>query len=231
MITNNLSLLTVSFNSNILTCMMIKSFMKQSGLYIPTVVVDNGTTEPVDNLLKKSFTVVDNFSHKLIIDERQNSRNHCAAIDYAIYNHIKTDWCLLVDNDILFLPTLKIILALANRSQYDVYGEIGYDMTPPNRIYPYFCLINVKRMKAEGIRYYDRNRITSYYMRDNMGRNINTDQKYNVMDTGYSFYADITANHWNIMNFPLPFVCKHYKEGSAAGLAILQWLEQNHDLF
>ena len=210
---------------------MLKSFIKQSGLYIPTVVVDNGTTEPVDNLLKRAFTVVDNFQHKLIADERQNSRNHCAAIDYAIYKHINTEWCLLVDNDILFLPTVKMILSWVNSSQYDAYGEIGYDMTPPNRLYPYFCLINVKRMKAEGIRYYDRNRITSYYMRDNMGRNINTDQKNNVMDTGYSFYEDIKSHHWRILNFPLRNVCKHYKEGSAAGLQILQWFEQNHELF
>ena len=231
MFVNNISLLTVSFNNNILTGLMIKSFIKQSGLYIPTVVVDNGTTEPVDIAFKKAFTVVDNFQHKLIADEHQNSRNHCVVIDYAIYNHIKTEWCLLVDNDVLFLPTVKKILSLVNSSQYDAYGEIGYDMTPPNRLYPYFCLINVKRMKTEGIRYYDRTRITSYYMRDNMGRNMNTDQKYNVMDTGYSFYEDIKTHHWRILNFPLRYVCKHYKEGSAAGLAIFQWLEQNHALF
>lgn len=185
MINTNLTLLTVSFNNNILTGMMIKSFIKQSDMQCPVVIVDNGTTEPVDDLLKRAFTVVDNYQHKLIPDERQNSRNHCIAIDYAIYNNVHTDWCLLVDNDILFLPTVKTILGCTFNAScpFDIYGEVGYDMTPPERLFPYWCLINVKKMKHDKIRYYDRNRITKYYMRDANGNSIYTDLQYNVQDT------------------------------------------------
>ena len=43
---------------------MCKSFIKQTVIKFPTVIVDNGTTLPVDDKLKSVFTVVDNFTHK-----------------------------------------------------------------------------------------------------------------------------------------------------------------------
>ena len=86
-------------------------------------------------------------------------------------------------------------------------------------------------MKYDKIRYYDRNRITKYYMRDVHGNSIYTDFQYNVQDTGYSFYEDVKANHWNIMNLHLSDVCIHYKEASSGGQAVYNWLYLHHDLF
>ena len=112
-----------------------------------------------------------------------------------------------------------------------MYGEIGYDMTPPDRLLPYFCLINADKMKNDGIRYFDRCRITKYHMRDQMGNELYTDPIYNVQDTGYSFYQDVKSHHWKIMDFPISKVCVHYKEGSAGGNRLYEWFNKYSALF
>ena len=63
---SDLTILTVSFNNNILTGMMLKSFCKQVGEMPEVVIVDNGDKIPVDSRLKSCFTVIDNFQNKLL---------------------------------------------------------------------------------------------------------------------------------------------------------------------
>ena len=137
----DLTLLTVSFNNNIMTGLMLKSFFKQLQNDTEVVIVDNGTTLQVDENLKSIFNVVDNFQHKLLPDYHQCSKNHCAVIDYALKNIIKTKWVLLVDNDVFFKPEVKQFLENFNENEFDCVGEVGWDDAPPIRIFPYFCLI------------------------------------------------------------------------------------------
>jgi hypothetical protein len=224
------TLLSVTFNNNVLTGMMIKSFVKQVGIYPNVVIVDNGTTIPADEMMKRVFTVIDNFNHKLLPDERQPSRNHCAAIDYALYNCIHTKWCLLVDNDILFKPEMKELIKSVDETKYDAYGEVGWDCTPPDRLYPYMCIFNVDKLRSEGIKYFDPNRTIKYKTLASDGSVLFTDEQYNQMDTGYSFYEDIKAT-WRINKFPINNVCIHLKSGMLANKPIESWLMQNKHLF
>lgn len=224
------TVLTVTFNNNVLTGLMIKSLYKQLTYLPQVVIVDNGTQLPADNMMKRVFKVVDNFNHKLLPDEHQPSRNHCAAINYAIMNHIDTKWCVLVDNDILFKPQFKPFIESVNADEWDAYGEIGWDCTPPNRLFPYMCVMNVQKMKTEGIQYFDRNRIIKYRTTDAAGKVLYTDAKYNIMDTGYSFYEDI-KHTWRINTIRLNDVCIHLKSGMLAHKPVEQWLYSHRDLF
>lgn len=223
---NDLSLLTVTFNNNLLTGMMLMSFYKQAGFMPPTVIVDNGTYIQADESMRRVFHVVDNFSHKLLPDEKQASRNHCVAIDYALKNSIQTKWVLLVDNDILFYPSIRPFLLNFNAEDYQCAGEIGYDDTPPNRLFPYFCLIDVEQFNKDKINYFDRSRITSFCT---VGVPESRDRRLNVMDTGYSFYEDI-KNIWNIFDFRINTVCVHLKSAMLAHKDIGIWFTEHTDL-
>lgn len=226
---NDYTLLSVTFNNNVLTGMMIKSFQKQM-TYLPNVViVDNGNVTPADPLMKRVFCVVDNFNHALLPDERQPSRNHCAAIDYALNNVVRTKWCVLADNDILYKPQVRQLIESVT-DDYDVYGEIGWDCTPPNRLFPYFCIINVEKMRQEKIKYFDRERIIQFHTVGDDGNILYTDPQYNIMDTGYSFYEDV-KNSWRIKQILLNDVCIHLKSGMLAGKNVEQWLIAHRDLF
>jgi len=216
---NDLSILTVSFNNNVLTGLMLKSFIKQTEIMPEIVIVDNGNKKPVDENLKSIFIVVDNFNHKLLPDENQVSRNHCIALDYAIKNVIKTKWVLIVDNDILFKSSVKKFLKEFNEEEFDCAGEIGWDKTPPNRLYPYFCLINVEKMKNEQINYFDRSRMIWRW------------KQCNKFDTGYSFYEDIKKKEWKIKKIKLSDYIVHLKSGTLQNKNISEWLNKHKNLF
>lgn len=222
----DITLLTVSFNNNLLTGMMLKSFYKQVGELPEVVIIDNGDKIPVDESLKSCFTVIDNFNHKLLENEFQASRNHCSAIDYALKNCIKTEWCLLVDNDILFKPAIKNFLNELNENDFDACGEIGWDKTPPNRLFPYFCLINVKRFKKENLNYFDRNNITCFCTE---GKKETEQSKYNIKDTGYSFYESI-KHLWRIQKIKLGELIVHLKGAMLYKKNVKAWLDKNRDL-
>jgi len=204
--------------------MMIKSFLKQvGGIPRDIVIIDNGTIIPVDDDAKRVFHVVDNFNHKLLPDEHQASRNHCASIEYALRHIIRSKWCLLVDNDVLFKPTLNEFIKQFDDDQYDACGEIGFDKSPPDRLFPYFCLINVMKFNQNNLTYFDRDRTIKY------GLPGFTDKSYNVCDTGYSFYEDI-KNIWSIKAIKIKTYCKHLKGGMLKHKDIYAWFDKNKDL-
>jgi len=213
---NDITILTVSFNNNLLTGIMLKSFYKQIGKMPEVVIIDNGNNIPVDENLKSCFTVIDNFKNKLSNQNIKSSVQHAWAIDYALKNIIKTKYCLLVDNDILFKPEIKDFLLYFCNDDFDCYGEIGWDCTPPDRLFPYFCLINVEKFNKDKLNYFDKTRI-----------NKNHENKY---DTGCSFYMDI-KNKWRIKKIVLNKFIIHYKSAMLANKNIFPFLNNNRELF
>lgn len=216
---SDLTLLSVSFNNNILTGMMLKSFTKMTNYEdIQMIIIDNGDKLPIDERMKEVVTVIDNFNHKLLSDEKQASRNHCKAIDYALKNCIKTKYVLLVDNDILFKPNLLEFLKKLDIENYDCVGEIGFDNTPPNRLFPHFCIIDVKKFNKENLNYFDRERI------------IWKGSICNRYDTGYSFYEDI-KDSWKIKIIKISDVCIHLKGGMNEKKNVYDWLKKNESYY
>lgn len=224
---NDLTLLTVSFNNNLLTGMMIKSFFKQVGL-VKVVIVDNGTSIAIGDSFKRVFTVVDNMHQKITGDYRQCSKNHCSTIDYALKHLIMTDWVLLVDNDILFKPQTKEFLKLFDCAKYDCAGEIGWDDAPPARLFPYFCLINVRKFNDTKLSYFDDNRCIGPGSKEDGPRGINTSCWYK--DTGCSFYEDI-KDIWAINEIKLTSYIAHMKCTGEGNRDIAGFLKQNQMLW
>lgn len=225
---SNLTLLTVTFNNNLLTGMMIKSFFKQmQDMPHEVIIVDNGDKQRASEHFGDIFTVVDNYNHALIKDYKQISKNHCAAIDYALKHCVHTDWVLLVDNDILFLPELKKFLTKFNTNACDCSGEIGWDDAPPNRLFPYFCLINVKKLKQSNISYFDNKRCIGKHSKIT-GKYGSTQRWYK--DTGCSFLEDITAKKWHIQQIHLSNYIVHLK-GTLHRKDFVQFLEKYRHLF
>lgn len=234
-ILDNITLCFCSFNNNKLSALLIKSLFKQIGRYIPVVIVDNGNKELMSDDMKSIFTVIDNSNYKITGNQNQNSRNHCAAVDYALKNCIKTKYVLLTDSDILFKPSVKKLFESLNAEKLETLGEIWGNN---DRIMPMFCIINLEKFKNENINFYDpkrcMNNFTSIW--DDNGNYIKDiikpDKWYG--DTGASFLWDILKNGWNITKIKISDYIEHYGRGSFAKdkkITVNQWLEIHKDLW
>lgn len=230
MISNDITLLTCSYNNNVMTKMMIMSFLKQSKKDIPIVIMDNGTVEKCGQDLKDYFTVIDNTNFKLTPNYKQISKNHCSSIDYALKNCIKTKYVLLCDNDVLFKSSLnKFFDFLDTFDEIDCIGEIGWDDAPPNRLFPYFCIINVEKFKNEKLNYFDINRCTE--KNGNYNAPMGSKKRY-YHDTGASFYEDIIQSKWEIKQIKINNFILHFKSVSGKNKNLLcNWLQKNKSLY
>lgn len=224
----DITLLTVSFNNNIMTTAMLKSFLKQVGDLPEILVIDNGTHTLLSPEFKKTFNVFDNSRQHVTSDYHQCSKNHCSTIDYALKNLIKTKWVLLVDNDILFKPEVKTLLDNLNENDFDCVGEIGWDDAPPNRLFPYFCIINVEKFKNDRISYFDNERCIGPGSIEIGPRGPFTKCWYK--DTGCSFYEDIRML-WRIEKIKLDKFIVHNKTTGQPKMTIAKFIEQNRKLF
>ena len=224
---NDITLLSVSYNNNLITGMMLKSLSKQISLE-NIIIFDNGDRIPVDEGLKSCFNVIDNFKQKLTGNYKQCSKNHCSTIDYALKNLIKTKWCLLVDNDILFKPAAKTLLENLNENEFDCCGEIGWDDAPPERLFPYFCLINVKKFKNDNLNYFDNDRCIGPGSKEVGPRGPTTKCWYK--DTGCSFLEDI-KDTWKIKQIKLQDYIVHLKCTGGGNTNYKEFLALNIDLF
>lgn len=238
-ILNDITLLTCTFNNNTLTKCMIMSFFKQTGLFVPVVIMDNGTVESCTDDMRSVFTVIDNTNFKLTPDFKQVSRNHCASIDYVLRHCVKTKYAILCDNDILFKPKIKDLLAFLDRyDSIDAVGQIelskrGY------RLFPFFCIINVEKMKKMNVRYFDENNCmnnleTKY---DNTGHWLSNKILSNTpcgLDTGGSFLTEIKQKKWDIKEIKINDYITHFASASwrpGVKNRIISWLKQNEELF
>lgn len=214
---SNITLMTCNFNNDTITGLMLQSFFKQVNWYIPTIIVDNSNTHPISDNYKTLFNVFDNTNFKCTPDYKNASKNHASSIDYILKNHITTDYVLLCDNDVLFKP--EILQLLQQYTNYDAIGEVGKDWCPPDRLFPYCCIINVAKFKKEHLSYFDNMRCCyemAYPVVNKIVVNNKVIKTYNklLFDTGASFYEDIRYE-WNIHEIKLSDYIIHYQHGSS----------------
>lgn len=225
-IIDDITILSANFNTPDLTLHMIKSAFLQIGRTIPVCIIDNSTIWPMPISSNTLITVIDNTNFKHTPNYGQCSANHCSSIEYAM-NTIQTQYILLCDTDVLFKPMIKNILNVPNGS-YDVCGEVGWDKHPGDRLFPYCCIIDNHKKRANGISYFDSNRI----MVNCLGIPYNKDHppKDNVQayfDTGASFLQDIQFHNWMINQINLSDVIVHKKGGTLHpdnDMPVEQWL-------
>jgi len=186
---NDLTLLTFNYNTPKLINSLLISFFNFYKVNIPVVIFENSDKDYLPELYYNLFNVINNKNYRLTGNQNNISRNHCASIDYALKNIIKTKYCIICDSDVTILADITKIIDL--RYNYDLIGHITYEeYIKPERIHPCFCIINVEKFNNEKLNYYDPNRcINPNY--------INLTRTYIKYDTGASFYEDI-KNSWNI---------------------------------
>ena len=194
---SDLTLLSATFNRHDFTVTMLESFWDIFKNIPQTVILDNSTETKFPNVPSKYITVIDNTNYKHSPNYNQPSKNHCASLDWAFHNVIKTRYCLLCDNDILFKPA--VLNLMDEYHKYDAVGEVGYDRVPPVRLYPYFCILDMDFIRNNKVRYFDSTRC----MIDNA-----------TMDTGCSFYQDMSAARANIKRIKLSDYVIHLKGGT-----------------
>lgn len=234
-IIDNITMLSAHFNSPILPLYLMNSLVFQLQRPIPMCIIDNSTTLPLplDGIKSKWLRVIDNTNYKLTPNYGQCSVNHAASLEYAM-NTITTRYVMLCDTDILLFPTVRDLLNQPLNS-YDACGEVGWEFIPGNRLYPYFCIIDLEKKRKDGISFFDPNRI----MVDCMGvpfnkthRTIKDEVAY--FDTGASFLQDITFHKWNVKHIVLDDYITHKKGGTLHpnnNLTLEEWLYINRNLY
>lgn len=190
---------------------MIRSFEKNVGLPIDICILDNGTTELCSDIMKSQFTVFDNTNYKFTKSYACRSTTHAKSIDFAFKNFIGYDYVILCDNDVIFKPSAKKLIQEFCNSDYDALGEVGWDLVPPDRLFPYFCIINLNKFKEQGINY---------------ARFIG----HGKYDTGCSFYEDIFKLGWKIKKVKINDYIIHLKGATLRNKDYKKWISNNKKL-
>lgn len=224
-IRDNAALLTANFNFGWYTYYMLKSFVKQAGIGIPMYILENSTApSPFVGLDGGPVHVIDNTMFKHTPDYNQPSMNHCSSLEYAM-SIIPERYVILCDNDVLFHKSINKLLDMPADS-FDACGEIGWDILPPDRLFPYLCIIDNYKKKRQRISYFDAGRIVHYGMDSN-----HMDKKYSVYDTGYSFLDDIMTHNWKIKEIKFSDYIVHLKGASLHKKDFRNWIAKYHNMY
>lgn len=206
------TVLTANFNSNELTKTMILSLRKQLGFDIPVTIIDNSTQTKWDKSIENNIEVIDNTNFKILPDYKQPSLNHGYSIDYAL-KKIENEWVILCDCDILYKSSLKNIVNFTHKD-FDICGEIGHDVLPKDRLFPYFCILNNKKIKFYNIDFFD--------------EQTDLNKGY---DTGYSLLVNSQKNKLKIKNIGINNYVKHLKGGVLRNKDKNKWFNENKELW
>lgn len=203
-----ITILTANFNTQELTDCMLRSLQRNISQPVAIYVMDNSDKTHYAAPTQGNISVIDNTSKKY-----KGSEGHCESIEDA-FNQIDADWLILVDNDVLFLKPIDNLIKMTVNCGYDICGEVGHDVLPQDRLFPYFCIINLKRIKELGIHYYRKDSIVK-----------------GVADTGASFLQDCLASKLKIKRIKLDNYILHLKNGSFGKKNYKQWLNINKHLW
>lgn len=179
------TLISCSFNTPEVTLAMLRSFAAHHpGGPHPLVLIEN-STEPVTARLLDAEGVpyIPNPGGR-----------HSPSVDLAL-ERCATGHALLVDTDVLFLRPLDPILEGFRRHDLTLLGRVegdrgGHRLHP--RVHPWFCLIDVERVRERGIRFHDAERIERSGSGGFYGEvPIQDVSDRPLYDVGATFYEDV----------------------------------------
>jgi hypothetical protein len=175
---HDLTLLSCSFNTPLVTHNMLKTF---TALHpeCPVLICENSTNDETRELLKTAGV-------PYIVNR---GGLHGPSVDKLI-EACDTKYALLVDTDVIFLKNHDDIFESFKSMSLTLMGEIVGDRGGKKlhlRVHPWHCLINVEFVKRHNIKFFDMERQKS--------RN---EKRY---DVGSSFFEDIKNNKLKIADF------------------------------
>jgi hypothetical protein len=175
---DNLTLISCSYNTPEVTENMLKTFTKYNPNY-NILICENSTDDLTLSLLgNNNIPYIRNYSGL-----------HGPSVDLLL-NSITTDYALLVDTDVLFLKNIDDLFEAFKGMDLAMMGEIVGDRGGKRlhkRVNPWFCFINVKQIKENGIKFYDEVRMK--------------ERGFVRYDVGSSFFQDIHSKKLKIGDF------------------------------
>jgi hypothetical protein len=186
---NNLTLISCSYNTPLVTENMLKSFLN---IHPDTKILisENSTNTETKDILEKGNVPFFLNSGGL----------HGSSVDLLL-EKVDTDYALLVDTDVVFFRSCSELFESFKSNDLSLMGEIVGDRGGKRlhkRVHPWFCFINVKNIKSKGIKFYDEERLRS-----------RGEIRY---DVGSSFFEDIKKSGLRIGEVKAePYYFKHYE--------------------
>lgn len=222
----DLTLVTCSYNTPIVTLTMLKSFYyhhKKLSDKFNVIIMENSTNDETSVLLDES-------NIKYI---RTPGATHSESVDAAL-KKVKTKYCLLVDTDIIFHKSMLKIYSDFKKLDITTMGEIvgsrgGYNLHL--RVFPWFNFINMEQVNSKGLSYHNQDKITkskSENFYKNIPLNYNYDGKF--YDVGATFLEDILENGLSAGNIKWdPEYFTHYEGMSWRGFTGMSgFVDQNN---
>jgi len=165
---DDLTLITCSYNTPIVTLTMLRSFCAHH-LYINPLIIDNSTDDETEVLLKSyNITYL-----------RNRGGLHNRSVD-ILFDNVTTRYVLLVDTDIIFLKDQQPIFEMFKQSSVALLGDICGDRggkSIHNRVHPWYCWVDLNQIKAHNIKFF--NSIKQF------------SKSSKIYDVGCTFFEDV----------------------------------------
>jgi hypothetical protein len=192
----DLTLITCSYNTPDIFLTMLQSFVSFHGDGPHNIIVlENSTEAQTSRILDMN----------LVPFIRNPGGKHSESIDVGLQK-CNTKYALLCDSDIIFVKNIEPLLNTVKTYNGALMGMVcasrgGYTLYP--RVHPWFCFIDVEKIKENNIKFHDQERIdktnSSYFYNSppiHPGKG-NTEPFY---DVGATFYEDINKAGLKIIN-------------------------------
>lgn len=168
----DLTIVTCDYNTPELIINLIKS-IKHSCKEIPKILVVE-TGDIVDTSLQLNDENVDYFYSP--------NSSHGIGVNRA-FEHVKTDYVLLVDSDVLFLRDFSHPFNVFKHKGLTLMGKVVGDCGGKSlyeRVEPWYCFINLKNLKEKNIKFFDSERTKK-----------SKEEKVKVYDVGSTMFEDV----------------------------------------
>lgn len=194
----DLTLISCSYNTPEVTETMLKSWTQ----YHPDVnilIAENSTDESTVKILEDNK-----------IPFLRNPKGlHAPSVDNLL-GWVRTDYALLVDTDVIFHKDHSGLLDIMKSMDLTIMGNIVGDRGGKRlhkRVNPWHCLINVKKIKENNIKFYDKKRLESRdAIRYDVGSSFfedikNLNLKIGNVDVEKTYYTHIEGLSWRTKRY------------------------------
>lgn len=180
----DLTLIVCSYNTPEILITALKSFVYHHTPFNGRLLLmENSSNNDTQNILDK---------HSIPYVNTPNS-SHAEGVNTAI-KLCKTDYALLIDSDVFFIKNIESIFQQFKDKQLTIAGKVTGDRGNKkiyNRIDPWFCFLNIKHMKDNGLEFCNIQKTKESFKQDK------------IYDIGSTLFEDIRNKQLKIGNVNL----------------------------
>lgn len=240
---NDLTLITFNYNTPELVQVMLKSFFKQNSTFSGNIIIfDNSDISKftsdmynydklyiIDNTNQHyvNYSILDKYKKHSDKLSNYGSAKHSMCIDYVFRYHVKSEYMLIVDSDIIFKNSIYEMYNKVKKDSY-IVGECGKYLNKDNtinldnidhtiRLFPVMFMVDTYIFTQNPtLKYFDPNRMVC--LNDN----------FNYYDTGVSFYEDLIKENIYVSQIKINDYVNHLCGGSYYNKKAINTFIQNN---